>query len=262
MGQPLVHWRSVRLKSRATNDGRTKPDISGPGCVRNSLYPQQDGFCGTSASAPHVAGAAALVLSRYPSYNASQVRAYLLDYAESDGLKDYSEYAYGAGRLLLDFDPPTIIPPLEHTSRRDTEIHVTFSEPDWSVSWDTLPETPSLSPYMGLHPDHTSARFFGPPCQISFEYTTASPSATEKQYQSSISTDAMDAAGNHLTEPYSYHFVVADSPGLSSATILPSNTGDLTTPFEFRVEPLGPSRCCSYIDGSRDRRRVSFDVNH
>jgi subtilisin family serine protease len=47
-----------------TNDGRPKPDIMGPDDVSSDVY--ASGFAGTSASSAHVAGAAALILDRYP----------------------------------------------------------------------------------------------------------------------------------------------------------------------------------------------------
>jgi len=47
-----------------TNDGRIKPDVMAPASVSNYTYGI---FSGTSASAPHVAGAAALLLEQDPS---------------------------------------------------------------------------------------------------------------------------------------------------------------------------------------------------
>jgi len=49
-----------------TNDGRIKPDFVGPDCVSTKSYSSKNPlclFCGTSASAPYVAGAIALELS-------------------------------------------------------------------------------------------------------------------------------------------------------------------------------------------------------
>ncbi len=53
---------------RPTGDGRTKPDLSGPDKASNYTYGV---FSGTSAAAPHVAGAAALILSKNPNYTVS-----------------------------------------------------------------------------------------------------------------------------------------------------------------------------------------------
>nr|HID12859.1 DUF521 domain-containing protein [Anaerolineae bacterium] len=62
-----------------TNDSqyaasRTKPDLMGPDGVSNYTY---TAFYGTSASSPHVAGAAALLLSEDPSRTAAQLQAKL-----------------------------------------------------------------------------------------------------------------------------------------------------------------------------------------
>ncbi|MBI2126402.1 MAG: S8 family serine peptidase [Thaumarchaeota archaeon] len=65
-----VHWDpSKRLTSviedyssrGPTLDGRVKPDVTAPTCVQTTSFTFT--FCGTSASAPHVAGVVALLLS-------------------------------------------------------------------------------------------------------------------------------------------------------------------------------------------------------
>lgn len=52
-----------------------KPDVCGPD--GNASWTYTSGFFGTSSSSPHVVGAAALVLSRFPSFTNSQIRSYL-----------------------------------------------------------------------------------------------------------------------------------------------------------------------------------------
>ena len=60
-----------------TNDGRPKPELVGPDGVSVATY-TSEAFFGTSAAAPHVAGAAALVWSAHPKFDADDVRALLL----------------------------------------------------------------------------------------------------------------------------------------------------------------------------------------
>ncbi len=90
-------------------DGRLKPDLVAPDGVSTVTYGVH-GFYGTSASAPHVAGAAALVLQAHPDWTAQQVRQFLEGRAIDLGPlgKDNS---FGAGRLNLG-EPPRQSPPL------------------------------------------------------------------------------------------------------------------------------------------------------
>jgi subtilisin family serine protease len=80
-----------------TNDGRIKPEISGPDNVRSSIF---GSFGGTSASSPHVAGAAALILSQYPTYSVSQLWNALTSSAVDMGSSG-QDNIYGYGRLNL-----------------------------------------------------------------------------------------------------------------------------------------------------------------
>jgi len=75
-----------------TNDGRIKPDICGPDWVLNYTFGR---FFGTSAASPHVAGAAALILDKYPDYSVSQLWECLTASAIDMG----DQYIYGHGRL-------------------------------------------------------------------------------------------------------------------------------------------------------------------
>jgi subtilisin family serine protease len=87
-----------------TFDGRIKPDIAGPDGVNNLFFSEQlGGFLGTSAAAPHVAGAAALLLSQHPDWTADQLEAALRDGAFPLGSPD----DYGAGALDLVFGWPS-----------------------------------------------------------------------------------------------------------------------------------------------------------
>jgi len=80
-----------------TNDGRQKPDLVAPDNVTTGVTPYYAKFQGTSAAAPHVAGAAALLLSHDPSLDLNALRAKLLSYCVYMG----DPNTYGAGRLEL-----------------------------------------------------------------------------------------------------------------------------------------------------------------
>lgn len=81
-----------------THDGRIKPDLVAPSGVSTSTYGQR-GFWGTSASAPHVAGACALIKGNSP-YSMSQVRK-ILEKRAIDLGEPGKDNKSGYGRLNL-----------------------------------------------------------------------------------------------------------------------------------------------------------------
>jgi subtilisin family serine protease len=81
-----------------TNDGRVKPDISGPDGVSNDVFGT---FFGTSASCAHVAGAASLILSRNQTCSAQDLMDVLTASAIDMGTTG-KDNIYGYGRLNLD----------------------------------------------------------------------------------------------------------------------------------------------------------------
>lgn len=107
-----VNWKTFELESTSsggpTRDGRIKPDLVAPTCVvtesyggRSSEYIEYEcGFEGTSAAAPHVAGAAALVLQAFPKLSPTAVQGYLESNAVDMGIPG-KDNIYGSGRLLL-----------------------------------------------------------------------------------------------------------------------------------------------------------------
>lgn len=88
-----------------------KPDISAPGVAIRSSVPAIDGsytyayevMQGTSMAAPHVAGAAALVLQKQPELEPNEVKALFMNSAVQlkDGNTPYSHMVQGAGRIDL-----------------------------------------------------------------------------------------------------------------------------------------------------------------
>jgi len=83
-----------------SNDGRTKPDLAAPDKAATGTAPYT-AFSGTSGAAPHVAGAAALLLDQNPGLSEPALRAHLLTQTIPMG----NSNVYGNGRLAL--QPPT-----------------------------------------------------------------------------------------------------------------------------------------------------------
>jgi subtilisin family serine protease len=95
-----------------TIDGRGKPDLVAPANVSSATYGgftacSGSGFAGTSASAPHVAGAAALVKEANPSFDAAALRAFLESRALDLGVPGRDEL-FGIGKLMLGAAPTTL----------------------------------------------------------------------------------------------------------------------------------------------------------
>jgi hypothetical protein len=111
-----------------TFDGRVKPDISGPDQVTNwALF----NFGGTSASAPHVAGAAAVLLSHDPSLTPDEIKNHLESSAIEIG-KPGKDNIYGAGRLELSFGPIRAFRQIREVSEsngRQFEVEISLEMP-------------------------------------------------------------------------------------------------------------------------------------
>jgi len=83
-----------------TTDGRAKPEISAPDGVQTSL---SSAFYGTSASSPHAAGTAALLLAKNLAITPAQLRTALVAAVKDVGTAGY-DYRTGYGRISLDAD--------------------------------------------------------------------------------------------------------------------------------------------------------------
>ncbi len=94
------YWNDDSLENFSsrgpTNDGRTKPDVVAPDGVSTLSY---GSFYGTSASTPHVAGAAALLLDLKP-FTPNEIKTLLQRNALDLGVKG-KDNLYGAGRIDL-----------------------------------------------------------------------------------------------------------------------------------------------------------------
>ena len=83
-----------------------KPDLLAPGVEINSTIPKgYMALAGTSMSAPHVAGACALILQKHPDWTPEQVKSALMSTSKplSKSIhKLYHTYEQGAGRIQID----------------------------------------------------------------------------------------------------------------------------------------------------------------
>jgi len=114
-----------------TVDGRTKPDLVAPDAVSTVSY-GAGAFKGTSASAPHLVGAAALVKQAYPSYTPAQVQSFLEGRAEELGSPG-KDNLYGSGKLNLDVaNAPPVAGFTSNTTSGTAPLTVQFT--DQSIS--------------------------------------------------------------------------------------------------------------------------------
>jgi subtilisin family serine protease len=117
-----------RFSSRGpTIDGRMKPDLVAPDSVSSGTYGAfskcgVSGFAGTSAAAPHVAGAAALIKQRFPSYTLAQIQAYLVRHATDLG-QPGPDNLFGAGALLMPAITGPVRPSVRAVAARGTFGH-------------------------------------------------------------------------------------------------------------------------------------------
>lgn len=96
-----------------TNDERLKPEINAPSRVTSAAM--GDVWDGTSASAPHVSGAAVLVLQAHPDFSVQQLTDFLLSRAVDLG-ESGSDNSFGVGRLFLGEPPQSNVAPPVPTS--------------------------------------------------------------------------------------------------------------------------------------------------
>ncbi|MDW8251465.1 MAG: S8 family serine peptidase, partial [Myxococcales bacterium] len=144
-----VSWDTTRLapySSRGpTEDGRLKPEISAPTEVPSLVY--KGNFAGTSAAAPHVSGAAALVWGRYPQFTRNQVVHFLLSRARDLGPTG-PDNEYGHGYLDLG-DPGTSIasvPPTAVPTTLPTAVPTTPPQVPPTITVPTTPPTTTTPP--------------------------------------------------------------------------------------------------------------------
>jgi len=104
-----VNWKTDTIEPYAsrgpTADGRPKPDLYAPDCTSTLAYASvgSDGFCGTSAATPHVAGAAALYKQANPTATPDDILTYFRTHAKP--LPDAGHDGIPTGAARLDLGP-------------------------------------------------------------------------------------------------------------------------------------------------------------
>lgn len=104
-----TYWSDDNLEPYSsqgpTTDGRLKPELAAPSQVSSAAYGEP--WPGTSASAPHVSGAAALVWQAFPGYSVQQVKDFLFSRAVDLGPAG-PDNQFGYGRLDLGSPPSAV----------------------------------------------------------------------------------------------------------------------------------------------------------
>ncbi|MBN1260998.1 MAG: S8 family serine peptidase, partial [Anaerolineae bacterium] len=149
-----------------TTDGRLKPDISGPAGVSGATY-GESAFDGTSASTPHVAGAAALIWSAHPEYTRQQVIDALLAQSSDMGPSG-PDTEYGYGTLRLPPAPQAFVPPTPTTEPTQEPTQEATQEPP--PTQETLPP-----PTATLPPDQPTPTLKPLPTNTPVAYVTPTP---------------------------------------------------------------------------------------
>jgi subtilisin family serine protease len=146
-----VNWRDDTLASYSsqgpTLDGRLKPEISAPTGVSGATYGTEE-FHGTSASAPHVAGAAALVWQARPDFTRQEVVDFLLAHVVDLG-PEGPDTGYGYGRLQL--------PAPAAVNSAPTTIATATPLPTFGSTKDTPVPLPTPTPVVYVTPVQSSA---------------------------------------------------------------------------------------------------------
>jgi subtilisin family serine protease len=202
----------------AATGGFIKPDISGYDNVSTVSYGLSP-FGGTSAATPHVAGAAALVLSAYPGYTPDQLQSFLEGRAvdiSSPGIDTRSGY----GRLYLG-DPPGA----------DNTPPTLSGLPD-----QTLPMNGSLDPAIDL-----------------WAYADDTEDA-DSALSFAISNVPAISAGVTITA--SHYVAIHPAPGWSGTTqveVQVQDSGGLTATGTFSVSVTAPVNTAPTLSGLPDQ---------
>lgn len=242
-----------------TLDGRIKPDITAPDGVSTATYGPSAGcaklgvgFFGTSAAAPEVAGAAALVRQANPAFGPSELQLALENAAIDVGTPGKDPF-FGSGILQLGATPPVpeappapLGPPLV-SGKAQQGLELTASTGSWAGSpvfygyqWQRC--TPGCADIAGaLSATYTPVvADVGATLQVVVTaYTTGGPAS-----QTSAPTSSVLPPGPVNTAPPALSGSAA--PGFSLTTSLGSWTGSsLTYSVDWRRCDTSGNACVS-----------------
>lgn len=252
-----------------------KPDLGAPGGSVNSTYPIEHGgyatISGTSMAAPHVAGAAALMLESDPELTPAQVLARLQNTAApanapfnpSRGIVDAAHHQ-GAGLIRVDraIEADTVISPGKISAGESaagphsTTLTVTNTgEEEATYSFTYVPALATLPDYAGSpQASQNGPDLYAYNSMVAYsERVLSVPAGGQRDVTVTISPDGVPEGAT-----YSGYLVVSEADGSIVATIpFAGLAGDygalpvLTDPAGIGVPGLGTLTNCESLDGTQ-----------
>jgi subtilisin family serine protease len=281
-----ICWQSDSLQPYSSQGpniaGLTKPDIAGVDAVSSATYGPASGcsggFTGTSASSPHVAGAAALWKGMGPSLGLSDLRSRLLGSTVDLGVSG-ADNLFGAGKLRMPTTSPTPVGYLAGSSTANSITVVGSVNPNGiaadafleygatasygsqttavPVGYGTSPVSTApitfggLSPATDYHVRLVARNPFGQATLSDALFSTNGPPAVVSQVSTPQTGGnaarpggTVNSRGLPTTAYYEYGTTVAygmQTPAVSTGTTLPT-----ATPFAQAIDGLSPNTTYHY----------------
>ena len=206
-----------------------KPEFAAPDGVSTVSYGPQN-FPGTSAAAPHMAGAAALVKQAYPSYTASQIASFLEGRAIDEGAPG-DDNVWGAGRLHLG-SPPSAPTPTSTNTHTPTQTGTPTPMP-------TVTSTPTSTPTATPTATQTATPT-GSPTATPTPTNTPTATATKTSTSTSTATPTTTQTATPTGSPTATS--TSTNTSTATATKTPTSTATATpTPTSTATPTITPT---------------------